>query len=62
MPATEPAVPIQVESDALKQMMHVEQSETAARKYLDLVVQAFHKARLQNGLYGVIIPPMMPVP
>ena len=43
MPATEPAVPIQVESDALKQMMHVEQSETAARKYLDLVVQAFHK-------------------
>ena len=44
MPLTEPMIAIQVQRDALKQMMQVEQPVTAPLEHLELVIQSLHKA------------------
>ena len=47
MPATESPVAFQVQGDALKQMLPIEETETAALEYLDLIVQTLDKATTQ---------------
>ena len=54
------AITMQVEIDALKQVLEVENAVTAPLENFDLVVKAFHKAAIlsMNEIVGDFFPPM----
>ena len=57
----EPAIPLQIQEDALKKVLKIEDTVASSLDHLDLVVQPFHKAAVGSHMkeIGNLIPPIL---